>query len=236
VKLLALVCMIISAPTSVSALGSNQLYTGDPSTIPPGKTQLLAFTDTTHPARARLGGFALRPGLSSNADAKIAYSYLWNLSGPDAQIGPNVGLKWRFAGNGTSDPSLAVSVLYVINQNMGGRNHKNDHGATLIGLYPNRFAHVLANFGRVWVGDKVPDLQYVGLALARPVSRRALAAVEYSSVKRLGPGGAPALGHQVAVGLVYRADHSQTYSAEVGHLPDGNRVKWHMTLGVSTVF
>jgi len=59
-----------------------------------------------------------------------------------------VGFKWRFAGNGATDPSLAVSALYVLNHDVGGQNQKNDYGATLIGSYPARVATVLANFGR----------------------------------------------------------------------------------------
>jgi hypothetical protein len=230
------VCLLVFAPACAFALGSNQLYTGDAYTIPPGKTQALAFTDHTRPARARLGGIQIRPGLTGNVDAKIAYSYLWNSSGPDAQFGPNVGLKWRFAGNGIANPSLAISALYAINASVGGRPHKNDVGATLIGTYPIGHGELLANFGHVWVGDNVPDLRFVSFAAVRPVAKHALIALEYSSIRRLGNGGAPTPGGQVAAAIVYGDRLGWTYSAELGYLPDAERVRWHATFGIGVVF
>jgi len=71
-------------------------------------------------------------------DAKAAYSYLWNSNGPNAQFGPNVGVKWRFAGDGWTNPSLAVSAQYAISQGGATRNHKGDWGFAIIGLYPTR--------------------------------------------------------------------------------------------------
>jgi hypothetical protein len=230
------VCLLVCVPAHAFALGSDQLYTGTPSTIPPGKTQALAFTDHTHPTRARLGGIQVRPGVTSNVDAKIAYSYLWNSSGPNAQFGPNVGLKWRFAGNGLTNPSLAISALCAINAGVGDRPHKSDVGATLIGSYPTKHVELLANFGHVWVGDSVPDLRFVSFAVVRPVARRTLIALEYSSIKRLGNGGAPTPGRQVAAAIVYGERLGWTYSAEVGYLPDAERVRWHTTLGIGVVF
>lgn len=133
----------MSLPVSAFALGSNQLYTGDPLTVAPGRTQFQLFTDHTRPASARLGGVAFRRGLTSNTEVKLAYSYLWNFGGPDVQLGPNVGFKWRFAGDGRKEPSLAVSTLYVFNHSVGGRSRRNDCAATLIGSYPTRYAEIL---------------------------------------------------------------------------------------------
>jgi len=229
-------CLLVCIPTCAFGLGSNQLYTGDAWTVPAGKTQALMFTDHTRPVRTRLGGFALRHGLSSNADAKLAYSYLWNASGPNAEFGPNVGLKYRIAGNGLTNPSLAASLQYAASPRTGGRSHKSDYGATLIGSYPTPFAEILANFGRAFIGDDVPDLRLVSFAVVRPVASHALVAAEYSSIQRLGPGGPPVPRHQIAAAVVYGSRLGWSYSVEVGYLPDGERVKWHTTLGVGTVF
>jgi hypothetical protein len=224
------------APANSHAIGSDQLYTGDAWTVPPGKTQALVFTDATWPARTRLGGIQLRPGVTGNVDAKIAYSYLWNFNGPNAQFGPNVGLKWRFAGNGLTDPSLAVSTLYAINTRVGSAPHKNDIGATLIGSCPVRNGEVLADFGHVWAGDNVPDLRFVSFAFAQRTATRTLVALEYSSIQRLGGGKPSGPGHQVAAAVVYGDRMGWTYSAELGYLPDAQHVRWHATFGIGVVF
>lgn len=230
------VCLLACVPACAFALGGNQLYTGDAWTVPSGKSQALAFTDHTHPTRARLGGIQIRPGLTSNVDAKIACSYLWNSSGPDAEFGPNVGFKWRFAGNGLTKPSMAISAQYAISQKVGDRDHKGDCGLTLIGSYPTRYAEILANFGRVWVGDNVPDLHFASFALVRPVAKRTLIAVEYSSIRRVDKGGPPTSGRQVAAAVLYGDRQGWSYGAEVGYLPDTLHVRWHSTLSVSVVF
>lgn len=186
--------------------------------------------------KTRLGGAALRRGVTGNTDVKLAYSYLWNSNGPNAQLGPNVGVKWRFARDWLRKPSLAISALCVMNQKSNGRSHKSDYGATLIGSCSAGFAYVLVNYGHVWVGDNVPDLRYVGFALVRPVSKRMLAALEYADVERLGSGGPPVPKRQIAAGLVYGYGSRCIYSIEVGYLPDGVRIKWHTTLGGSDVF
>ena len=230
------VVLILCVRGSALGLGSNLLYTGDATTVPQGQTQLLLMTDGSHPSRNRLAGINLRPGLTSNFDLKIAYSYLWNLAGPDAQLGPNVGFKWRFAGDGRKEPSMAVSSLYVINNDVGGRSHKNDWGATLIGSYPTRFAEVLLNYGHVWVGDNVPDMRYIGAALVRPVSKHTIVALEYSSLGRVNNGGPRALGAQYAAGLVYVQPKSWSFGLQIGYLPDGQNFQWHTTLGAATSF
>lgn len=223
-------------PMWTFGLSNNQLYTGDPSTVPPNLTQLQLFTDSTYPGRSRLGGVALTRGITSNVDARLAYSYLWNFNGPNAKLGPNIGFKWRFVGDGIKRPSLAVSSLCVINQSIGGRSQKSDYAATLLASYPNKYAEILANFGHVWVGDNVPDLRYIGFALVRPVSKYTIIALEYSSLERTQASKRPALGNQIAAGIVYGKPGGWSYGFQIGYLPQGVRVKWHTTLGVSTYF
>lgn len=234
-RTLALISVLICLPVCVLALANNQLYTGDPSTVPPGKTQAQLFGDTTLPSRTKVWGVELRHGLTSNVDAKIAYSYLWNLQGPNAQIGPNVGAKWRFAGDGMKKPSLAISTLWVIDQSGGGHQHKGDYGASLIASYPGHHGEFLFNYGHVWVGDNIPDLQYLGLARAQQLSKRVIVALEYSSIQRVSGGGPPTLGGQVVAGLVYGDLTGTSYGLQVGYLLD-TKIKWHTTLGVSTYF
>lgn len=217
-------------------LGSNLLYTGDATTIPPGQTQLLLMTDGSHPSNNRLAGINLRPGVTSNVDLKFAYSYIWNLAGPDTQLGPNLGFKWRFAGDGHKKPSMAISGLYVINNDVAGRSHKNDWGATLIGSYPTRIAEVLFNFGHVWVGDNVPDLRYIGAALVRPVSNHMVVAAEYSSLERVNNSGPKPLGRQYTAGLVYIQPKSWSVGLQVGYLPKGRNFQWHTSLGIAKNF
>jgi hypothetical protein len=236
VKTFIYVCVLVCMAVCAFGLGNNQLYTGDPSTVPPGKTQAQLYTDSTHPSSARLGGVQFRHGLTGNLDAKLAYSYLWNFDGPNVQLGPNVGVKWRFAGDGRRKPSLAISTLYVISQSVGGQPRKNDYAATLIGSYHTRHAELLANFGRVWVGDNVPDLRFTSFALVRPVSKRTIVALEYSSLTRIGAGGPSALGRQVAAGIVYGRPLGWSYGFQAAYLLDNTRTKWHTTLGVSTYF
>lgn len=234
---ITLIYSILCWAAGAFALGNNQLYTGDPSTVAPGKTQFQLSTDTSRPKQTRLGGIAFRHGLTGSTELKIAYSYLWNFNGPDVQIGPNAGIKWRFLGDGRRKPSLAVSALYVINHSVGGRSRKNDYAATLIGSYPTRHAELLANYGRVWVGDeRAPDLRYLSLAVVRPVGKRTIGALEYSSFTRIGSGGPRPLGRQWAVGLVYAGKSNWSYAAQVGYLMDNPRFKWHTSLGVATYF
>lgn len=230
------VCLLALIPVSAFAIGNNQLYTGDAFTIPPGKTQALIFTDTTRPARTRLGGIQLRPGVTGNVDAKIAYSYLWNYSGPNAQFGPNVGLKWRFAGSGLTNPSMAISALYAVNTRIGHKPQKNDVGATLIGTYPIGRGEALGNFGHVWTGNSVPDLRFVSFAFAQRIAKRTLVALEYSNVERLGSGKPPGPGRQIAAAIVCGERMGWSYSAEIGYLPDAQHIRWHATFGIGVVF
>jgi hypothetical protein len=228
--------LALCSPRLASALGNNQLYTGDPSTVAPGKTQFQLYTDTSRAAQTRVGGVAFRHGLTRNTELKLAYSYLWNAAGPNVQLGPNIGLKWRFIGDGRKKPSMAISGLYVINHDIAGRSRKNDTGATLIGSYPTRYAELLGNYGHVWVGEKAPDLRYLSLAAVRPVAKTTVVALEYSSVARIGAGGPRPLGRQWAAGLVYGSGSGWSYGLQVGYLLDNPRSKWHTTLGVATYF
>jgi len=88
----------------------------------------------------------------------------------------------------------------------------------------------------VFVGDNVPDLRFFSCALTRPVAPRTLAALEYSTIRRIGNGGAPTSGRQVAAGLVYGERVGWTYSAELSYVLDSKPVKWHTTLAVAVVF
>lgn len=234
--MLACVLILTALAAPVFGLGNNQLYTGDPSTVAPGKTQLQLYTDSSRPERTRLGGIALRRGLTGNADLRVAYSYLWNFSGPNVQLGPNLGLKWRFAGDGRKKPSLAISALCVFNQSVGGQSRKSDYAATLIGSYPTRHAELLANYGRVWVADNIADLRFVSLAAVRPVAKRTIVALEYSSLTRIGARGPAPLGRQVAAGVVYSGGSGWSYGFQAGYLLDLPDVKWHTTVGVATYF
>lgn len=235
-KTLACIFILICLPASAYALASNQLYTGDPSTVPPGKTQLQLYTDSTYPGRSRIGGVIFTRGITDNIDARFAYSYLWNFNGPNTQIGPNLGLKWRFLGDGYAKPSLAISTLAVLNQNIGGQSRKSDYASTLLASYPLKNVELLFNFGHVWIGDNFPDLRYLGLAAVGRISKYTLTALEYSSLERVDRGGPPVLGNQIAAGIVYGKPNRWIYSFQVGYLPEGVRVKWHTTLGVSTYF
>lgn len=234
-RTLALVCLLTLAPVWALALGNNQLYTGDPSTVSPGKTQFQLYTDASKPNQARLGGVAFRRGLTSNTELKLAYSYLWNFDGPDVSTGPNMGIKWRFAGDGRKKPSLAVSALWA-RTGISGQPNRDDRGATLIGSYPTRYGEILANFGRVWIGSNTPDLRFVSLAAVRPVAKRTIVALEYSSLTRIGSGGPSPLGRQIAAGMVYLSGSGWSYGFQAGYLVDNPKFKWHTTVGVATYF
>ncbi len=229
--------LVLGMSTRAFGLGNNQLYTGDASTVAPGRTQLQIYTDTSRAAETRLGGLALRRGLTSNTEMKVAYSYIWNFAGPDVQIGPNAGLKWRFAGDGRRKPSLAVSGLYIVNHSVGGRSRKNDAAFTLLGSYTTPYAELLANYGRVWVGDdRSSDLRYLSLAAVRPVAKTLIAALEYSEIKRIHTGGPRPLGRQWAAGVVYLGGSGWSYGVQIGYLLDNPNANWHTTVGAATYF
>jgi hypothetical protein len=231
----AFIFLLVCVPAYVLALGNNQLYTGTPATVPAGRTQLQLYADRTASGESRIGGIEFTRGVTSNVEVKLANSNVWNAQGPNVQIGPNVGIKWRFAGDGLAKPSLAVSALWV-SQSVGGRSTKPDYASALIGSYPTRYCEFLANYGHEWIGDNIPDLQFVGLAAVRPTSKMALVALEYSSLTRTRGNGPPSIGRQVAAGLVYGKRLGWSYSLQAGYLFDTPRTRWHTTLGVATYF
>jgi hypothetical protein len=223
-------------PLRAFALGNNQLYTGDASTVPPGKTQFQLFTDHTFGVQTRLAGTAFRFGTSKNTEAKLAYSYLWNFQGPDSQIGPNVGFKWRFVGNGWTNLSVAASALYATTKGTGGASHRSDCGAVLIVTYPTKVVGVLANVGRVWVGEDIPDLGFTSFALVRKASKTTLVAAEYSEINPLGDSLRRHSVRQVAAGMVYRSSSGWGYGLQVARFLPETKITWHTTVGVAVTF
>lgn len=213
----------------------NQLYTGDAFTVPPGRFQFQLFYNSTFGGAYRVSGTALTYGATSNVDVRLNNGHLWNNEGPDVKLGPNVGFKWRFVGNGLTTPSVAVSALYAINTGVSSQPHKNDWGALLIGQYPAGYFTLLGNFGRVFVGDPTPDLYYYGFALVRVASPRTLYAVEYSDLRRVG-NTANGAATQVALGAVLGPRRQLSYSIQFAYLPNGQTVHYHMTVGVSKYF
>lgn len=204
--------------------------------MPPGKVQFQLFQDTTPSRDYRVAGSHLTVGITDNLNLRAAYSYLWRTIGPDAEIGPNFGLKWRFMGNGKTTPSLAVSALYSVTDDVGGRPREADYGALLIGSYPSRNFTLLGNLGRVWVGEDIPDLYYLSFALVRNTSRYALVALEYSDLRPVENTSDQSVNSQYAAGIVYSPDRKWSYSLQVGYLPENPRFSWRSTVGVSVTF
>jgi hypothetical protein len=184
----------------------------------------------------RLLRAAFTYGATGNLDARLTYGYLWNLRGTDLQIGPGIGGKWRFAGDGRRSPSLSFSFLYASNSRPGGRSKEHDLGTLLIVQYPVRPVTLLANLGRVWVSEDAPDLRYIALAVAAPISRRALAAVEYIDIDPLGDG-PPGRSHgQAVLALVYNSSVGISYSLQIGRSTRAITPHWNTTLGVGWKF
>lgn len=217
-------------------LGQDQLYTGSATTVAPGEVQFQFFYNTIFTGGLRLTGTSFTFGATGNADVKLGYGFLWNDTGPNAQIGPTIGAKWRLVGNGRTNASVAVSGLYAINQGVGGENRKNDAGGLLILQYPTRYVVLLANYGRVWVGDNIPDLRYVAVALAKPMTPRTLVAAQYISVSQIGMGPPGRQLEQYVGAIVYQAKHRTGYSLQVGFAPNGQRSHWNSTFGLSKFF
>ncbi len=221
-------CILFCTPV----MGSNQLYTGDATTVPVDTVQLQVYQDTTPSRNYRIAGSAATLGVTSSTDIRLAYGYLWNNQGPDSTIGPNIGFKWRMVGNGVTNPSVAVSTLYAINNGAGGAG-KGDYGALLILSYPTRPVTFLANFGRVWIGDPKPDLYFIGLAAVHYLSRKTLLAIEYSDLIRIGSSPLGDIDGQYAIGTVYRADKIWSYGLQLGYLPNNPSTRFHTTISVS---
>lgn len=218
------------------ATAGNQLYTGDPSTVPVGSLQFQLFQDSTPNRSYRFAGTSFTYGMSANVDVRAAYGRLWSNVGPDLKIGPNAGVKWRFVGDGWVKPSMAVSALASTTNVAGGARAKTDYGALLLVSYPSRYATLLGNFGRVWIAEQRPDLYYLSFAAVRSVSRRALVALEYSDLRRIGHAVDQGVDTQYAVGIVYAPDKKLSYSLQSGYLPNNARTHWRTTLGLSVLF
>lgn len=231
---MGLVCWI-GLLASVCSANLDQLYTGVPATIPAGRFQYQFAYDTDFGRQSRIGYTSLTGGLSSNFEVRAAYGHLWNLTGPDLRLGPTLGAKWRFAGDGWLRPSAAISTLYAFRDDVGGRPRGDDVGAALLISAPVDGTVVLGNLGRVWVGEDASDLVYLAFALARPIASRLLAAVQYNDFDRIGGRGVDPSA-QVALGLVWRPREKWTYSLQPAYLLEGRRAKWHTTVGVSVMF
>lgn len=233
---LVLVLFTIITLSCSPAMAGNQLYTGDPSTVPVGRLQFQLFQDTTPKRAYRLAGTAVTYGITPNLDMRAAYSRLWSTISPDAKIGPNFGFKWRFAGDGRREPSLAISGLYSTTSEVGGDQAKPDYGALLLFSYPSRYVTLLGNFGRVWVGEQRPDLYYLSFAATRRVSPYTLFALEYSDLRRIGQAPNQGVDAQYAAGIVYTSREQISYSFQAGYLPNNPRFSWRTTLGFSVYF
>lgn len=227
-----LLCLAIRGP--VFALATNLLYTGDALTVAPGHVQAQASYDSTFGGPQRAAGAALTFGTAKRVDARLGYGYLWNDVGPDVKLGPNIGVKWRVIGDGRREPSVAFSTLCAINNGIGGKTHKSDFGEMLIVQYPTKPVIFLLNIGHAWIGDNgAPDVGYFGLAAVRKVSPRALAALEYTKLDRLG-GSIPQPDiEQISAGLVYMPTHAWAYGLQLSYLPLSPNTRFHLTLGVS---
>lgn len=233
-RLLAVCSMYLLLHTP--AMAGNQLYTGDASTVPPGRTQFQLMQDTTPKRAYRLAATALTYGVTSNMDARAAYGHLWSDISPDAKIGPNFGVKWRFVGDGRREPSMAASALCSTTSAADGGQAKPDYGALLILSYPSRYVTFLGNLGRVWVGEQKPDLYYLSFAATHLASPHTLLALEYSDLRRIGHVPNRGVDTQYAAGIVYTASNQVSYSFQTGYLPNNPRFRWRTTLGFSVYF
>ena len=213
-------------------LGQDQLYTGTAATVPPGQVQFQLFGSTTFSKAAKLAGTSFTFGATRNFDVKLAYSYLWNFQRPDVQIGPNIGAKWRFVGDGKAKPSVSMSFLYANSEIGGGVGSSNNAGSLLIVQHPIGPLIFLGNFGRVWSGNHGADARYVALALARVVSPKVLAAAQYIELAPLGTGSTR---RAYVAAVVLRSNPKTGCSLQIGYTPE-TPSKWNATLGVSQYF
>jgi hypothetical protein len=225
--------VFILFPLRAYAALTNDLYTGDTTTVGAGKYQLKSYFDLSFTGSQRIAGGSLTYGPTQNVDTRLGYGYLWNDVGQNARLGPNIGVKWRFIGDGLRKPSAAISSLFAINEGVGGKPHKNDWGALFIVQYPIKPVILLANFGHVLVGDdNASDLRYVSFAAAHFLSKRSLTALEYSQLSRL-TGPTSGYRSQIAAAYVYAPNQSINYSAQLGYLWPESDTKLHLTLGIS---
>lgn len=233
---LAIAAMIMACCGAAFGLGEDQLYTGSARTVLPGSFQLQAVYRGTFGEGSRSAGTSISTGITPKMDVKLSYGYLWSFSGPNFQIGPSIGAKWRLIGNGVTNTSVAISGLCASSSRAGDPPDKADYGALLIFQQPTPVAIILVNAGRVFVGDKVPDLSYFAAALARKVTPELLVAVQYINVGQIGMG-VPGREFSMWVGAaVYRPNKSTGYSLQIGYVPGAIRAPWNATLGVGLYF
>lgn len=232
-RFLAAIIFCLILPTMASASLTSQLYTGDAVTVPQGKVQIQSYFNSSFGGAQRVAGGSLTFGATKSLDAKLGYGYLWNNVGQDVRLGPNIGVKWRFVGDGLRRPSVAISSLYAINEGVGGKSHKNDFGSLLIVQYPVMPMVYLANFGHVWAGDSdASDLRYISFAAARIFSKQKLAALEYSQLSRLGkPYGRHT--NQLTAAFAYSSNETLTYTGQLGYLWSSQNNNFNLTLGIS---
>ncbi len=230
------VCLLVSFCGCAFGLGQDQLYTGDARTVAPGRVQYQLFFNTTYKAGTKLGGTSFTFGATRNADVRISYSYLWNYHGPDVRLGPSIGAKWRFVGNGTTNPSVSLSGLYAFRQALADKARANDVGALLIVQYPTRYCTLLANLGRAWVSGPNADARYVALAAGKMVTPRVLAAAQYINLSDLGGGPRNRKLSSYVGAVVYLPSRNLGYSLQVGYSPAVRVSRWSTTLGFSDTF
>lgn len=228
--------LLLALRVPAVGLGQDQLYTGDAATVEPGHTQFQLYYNTTYKAGAKLGGTSFTFGATGNSDVKLSYGYLWNYRGADVQLGPSLGAKWRFAGNGQTNPSASISCLYALNEGRSGRTRTNDLGGMLIVQYPTRCVTFLGNLGRVWVGDQGPDARYLALAAGKFVTPHVLLAAQYIELGDLGGGPASRELKSYVGAIVYRASRGSGYSLQIGYSPGVQRAHWNTTIGFSEYF
>lgn len=231
-----LLCIYLASCKYAFALGQDQLYTGDARTVQPGRTQFQIYYNTTYKADVRLGGTSFTFGATGNSDVKLSYGYLWNYRGPDVRLGPSLGAKWRFMGNGRTDPSASISCLYALNEGRIGTSRRNDVGGLLVLQYPTRYAVLLGNVGRVWTGGDTPDAVYLAFAAGRLVSPKVLMAAQYVELDDLGGGPVSRNLHSYVGAVVYLPNRSLGYSLQIGYSPAARISHWNTTIGFSDTF
>jgi len=219
------------------ATGEDQLYTGTAITTPPGHFQVNTYYMTTYESGFTASGQNAEFGLTKNADARIGYGYLWSRRTPGLRLGPSLGAKWRFEGNGRTNASTAVSALCAFNQSPRSNSNTPDVGLLLIVQRPTRQATLLLNIGNAWTGEKSPNVRYLAVAAARKTSNYALAALEYVDIDTWGNGDLPGGKGTLIAGFVYTTTRRplNTLSLQTGRTIR-NGSGWNTTLGVSLYF
>lgn len=232
--ILTIILYLISSQV-VFGLGEDQLYTGSAATIQSGKFQYQTYVNTTYAGGAFVSGNSLTYGASKRMDMRVAYGYLWNDYGPNVQIGPNVGAKWRFQGNGRTNTSMALSALYGISNASAGNPQRENLGILYIAQQPTKYATLLANAGYVWVSNNPTNLRYLALAAAREVDPNLLLALQYVDIGVIGKGFSSQRKTQYVLGAVYHPTKALGCSLQLGYVPKGKRSNWTTTVGFAVI-